>query len=403
MRTTFPGHFRPTKDGFETLWTSCIFAVDANVILNLYRYSQATRQELEKALTSVKGRLFIPHQAAREFLRNRLGVTAGQAEEYTKAIKTIRDLRDVLTNKKRHPFLPDSELLRFNELTEQICKLLDAHKVALLDRLVDDEILEFAEATFFERTGEALDDEAVQQLIHEGEGRYQSDVPPGYRDGKKDSSGDPNRKFGDLIVWKQLIQKSKSSERPLIFITDDKKDDWWLEQSGRTIGPRPELLEEFLNQAGQAFWMYSVDKFIAETARASNVAVNEEAIAEIIETREVAKSEAAAETEPAPPSAAKILRPVLSEEELLHELQVFLASHPSEDDSVGLRYFVVNYLGNQNYEVNHSYARLNALAETGHVEIFKREKNGVPITWIRLAPTPQVEKVSDQADEGPSL
>lgn len=87
MRSMFPGQFRPSNDQFKALWAECIFAVDANVILNLYRYSPETRRELERTLESVKERLFVPHQAAKEFLKNRLGVTVGQAEEYTKAIK----------------------------------------------------------------------------------------------------------------------------------------------------------------------------------------------------------------------------------------------------------------------------------------------------------------------------
>ena len=55
-------------------------------------------------------------------------------------------------------------------------------------------------------------------------------------------------------------------------------------------------------------------------------------------------------------------------------------------ESVGLKYFVVNYLGSQNYEINHSYAHINSLAESGLVEIFKKERNGVVSTHIRLPP-----------------
>lgn len=152
MRLSFPGHFRPTTEDFNALWGGCIFAVDANVLLNLYRYSQVTRQELEKALDSVKERLFIPHQAAREFLKNRLGVTAGQAEEYTRAIKTIRDLKEVLSNKKRHPFLSDAELPKFSDLADELCDQLETQKNTLLTRLVADEILDFVEKTFSGKT-----------------------------------------------------------------------------------------------------------------------------------------------------------------------------------------------------------------------------------------------------------
>jgi hypothetical protein len=37
-------------------------------------------------------------------------------------------------------------------------------------------------------------------------------------DGKKDDN-----KFGDLIIWKELIKKSKKDNQPFIFITNDSK------------------------------------------------------------------------------------------------------------------------------------------------------------------------------------
>jgi predicted nucleic acid-binding protein len=98
------------KDDFEVLWREAIVTVDANVLLNLYRYSSETRQELERSLRLVSDRIFIPHQAAKEFLNNRLRVTAEQANEYREAIKNLTGLYTTLSNQKRHPFLTGSEL-----------------------------------------------------------------------------------------------------------------------------------------------------------------------------------------------------------------------------------------------------------------------------------------------------
>lgn len=385
MRALFPGYFRPTDEDFAALWGNCTFAIDANVLLNLYRYSPGTRRELEKALDSVKDRLFIPHQAAKEFLKNRLSVTTGQAEEYTRAVKVIKDLTETLSNRKKHPFLPESEHQQFVERSAELCTHLETQRTALLDRLTVDEVLAFVEQTFDGKTGEALPAELMKSLAAEGDSRYQQEVPPGYKDGKKDASGDPYRKYGDLIVWKQIINRAKAASTPIIFITDDKKEDWWQEQSGRTIGPRPELVEEFIAQTAQKFWMYSVDKFVEETGRVSNVPVSAAAIAEIVEVREDAKAEAAALSSSTTFPRDRVIRPVLSEEELLVQLKEFLSSHPSEDGSVGLKYFVVSYLGSQNYEINHSYARLNALNEAGKVDIFQVETNGVRVTRVKLA------------------
>ena len=171
------------------------------------------------------------------------------------------------------------------------------------------------------------------------------------------------------MVWKQIIAKGKETSKPVIFISDDKKEDWWLEESGRTIGPRTELREEFIRETSTEFWMYRVDRFIEEAARISNTQVSQDVIEEILAVREARN---------------KIVHPILSEDEIFDEVVEFLSSHASDDGSVGLRYFVVNYLGTQNYEINHSYAHINSLAESGRVEIFKKERNGIVSMRIRL-------------------
>ncbi len=373
MKQAFPGHFRPTEDEFNSLWTRCLFAVDANVLLHLYRYSPHTRQALEQALTSVKDRLFLPHQAAREFLKNRLGVTAGQAGEYTKAITTLSDITRSLTNTKKHPFVFGRELQDLSELTPKLINQLEDQKAALLNRLNNDEVLEFVASLFDGSTGTEFSETELKDIATDGNHRFQHEIPPGYKDGKKDASGDPYRKYGDLIIWRQLIAKAKAWTVPIIFITDDRKEDWWLEQSGRTIGPRTELRDEFINESSTDFWMYTVDKFMEQVAAAANTPVSQEAIDEIIQISEESKSEQATAQEE---DTLKAMRPVQFEEEILGQLSEFLESHPSEDGAIGLRYFVVNYLGSQNYEINHSYARLNSLAKQGLVQIFQQERSG---------------------------
>lgn len=316
MRSMFPGQFRPTTEALRTLWDDCLFVVDANVLLNLYRYSSETRKELERALISVKERVFVPHQAAKEFLKNRLVVTAGQAQEYTKAINSINDLAAVISNKKKHPFLPDAELPRFIDQAKKLVEHLETQQTALLDRLTNDEILEFVQTMFDGNTGKPFDEVTLAGLVAEGDIRYQNEVPPGYKDGKKDASGDPYRRYGDLFVWKQLITEGKARDKSVVFVTDDKKEDWWLEQSGRTIGPRTELREEFIAEVQKDFWMYTVDKFIEEAARTSNTTVSEKAIAEIIEVRQEVKAERIADSDDGYPFKS------ITREEMLDRLAV---------------------------------------------------------------------------------
>jgi len=63
MRDRFPWYFVETKD-YNEAWVSGVLTIDANVMLDLYRYNRETREALLKALESFKGRLWISHQTS---------------------------------------------------------------------------------------------------------------------------------------------------------------------------------------------------------------------------------------------------------------------------------------------------------------------------------------------------
>jgi hypothetical protein len=369
MRSTFPAYFRPSVERYQSLWKDSLFVLDANVLLNLYRYSPETRKELESALNGVRDQLFITHQAAKEFLRNRLVVTAGQADEYNKAIKAIAELTATISNKKKHPFLDDGELPPFIKITQEVTKQLETQKERLLKRLTDDEILDYVENLFDSRTGSSFDDEQMAALVLDGEKRYEKEIPPGYKDSKKDPSNDPYRKFGDLIVWKQLIAQAKISQKSVIFVTDDQKEDWWLEQSGRTIGPRPELREEFLKESGQDFWMYTVDKFIEESARNRKTVVSEQVLAEIIEVR------AEANTNWGGRRGGRFRN--ITREELLSRIESSERwAYENGVPFLGLVSYVKNYLGNAGFDYDYSFELIKELQNDGVIEIYNHQGPG---------------------------
>lgn len=60
MRDLFSGPYQPTEDQFTELWQQCLFVLDANVLLNFYRYSPQTSEELLTILRRIKDRLWIP-------------------------------------------------------------------------------------------------------------------------------------------------------------------------------------------------------------------------------------------------------------------------------------------------------------------------------------------------------
>ena len=165
-----------------------------------------------------------------------------------------------------------------------IYKELEIKQEFYSKRLSNDDILKVIGEYFTEKVGNEFEKDTYTSLCKEAENRYANRIPPGYKDaGKNDGDDLDKRKYGDFILWKQVIEKSKTSKQNVIFVTDDKKEDWWLEQSGKTIGPRPELIKEFQEETQQLIYMYQSDRFFEYANSYYNDSVDERALDEIRE------------------------------------------------------------------------------------------------------------------------
>lgn len=287
MKDLFPGYYRPSEEEFRTLWENCTFVFDTNVLLDLYRYPEKAREEFLSVLTS-KGifhRFWLPHQAAMEFQRNRLKVawsSLNPLDELKKEIEVLKrktreigeiiengSSRGIFGNIKKDPFQTNSE--------KEISKLENA-----LDRLKNSRQKEIEKDSLREEIDKLItgkigsppkNQQELDQVYTEGEKRFSLKMPPGYLDQTKEPEEflwgtlSFKRKFGDLILWKQIIKHAKEQNLShLIFVTNDNKSDWWwMEeyQGKKTFGPRPELIEEIKREANlKLFYMYNVDRFL---------------------------------------------------------------------------------------------------------------------------------------------
>jgi hypothetical protein len=93
---------------------------------------------------------------------------------------------------------------------------------------------------------------------------------------------DDTDQYGDLVLWLQLLDHAKGEERPIILVTDDAKEDWWREVRGERLGPRPELVHEFMaaTGGGKWFYMYSTEQFLKYAKEYLDADVKPEAIKE---------------------------------------------------------------------------------------------------------------------------
>jgi hypothetical protein len=130
-------------------------------------------------------------------------------------------------------------------------------------------------------------------LYKEGEERYKVKRPPGYLDkdkglGKNERESHMynglvlSKKYGDLIVWKQILRYVKNENiKHVIFVTDDSDEDWWWivdSKGSKTIGPRPELVQEIAEYGANLFYMYSSERFLRFASQYLDIRVAPESI-----------------------------------------------------------------------------------------------------------------------------
>jgi len=158
---------------------------------------------------------------------------------------------------------------------------------------------------FREKIGESpANQKELDEIYLEGEQRYKIFRPPGFGDDKKNQDKDNNyihqnlvfkKAYGDLILWKQILKEVKSkSLTHIIFITGDNKPDWWRREHGKTIGPRPELVEEILEAGASLFHMYTPDNFLRYATDYLQLEIAEKSIQQV---KEVSVSNSLSEPE----------------------------------------------------------------------------------------------------------
>ena len=264
MRDKFAGWYPKSAGEAAALWDNAIFVPDANVLLHCLRHPFAVREELLRLFDVLKSSLWIPYQVGLEFHRNRLDVELGAQDVYDVLLKdqeaVLDKARERLRQLRAHPTINVAKELAAldmfsTDFRARMAAAQAAHPaeeiagaVARLTKLLDG------------RIGEKWKPEQFATLKKEGEDRYAKKIPPGYKDAKKDSG--EFDKFGDLIIWKEMTEKAKADKQPIIFISDDAKEDWWWIHRGRKLGPRPELVEEFKGESDQDFHIYEFSQFL---------------------------------------------------------------------------------------------------------------------------------------------
>ena len=72
------------------------------------------------------------------------------------------------------------------------------------------------------KVGENYNEEQLEKIYQEGKRRYEQKIPPGYCDENDKKNRSKQEIFGDLIIWKQILDKSKSESKNIIFVSKNR-------------------------------------------------------------------------------------------------------------------------------------------------------------------------------------
>ena len=155
---------------------------------------------------------------------------------------------------QRHAFIETSYVTRLLDDHEKSdASISKSQQKRYANPLHSDVILERITDIIGERVGSGLSEQSLTDLKAEGKDRYERKIPPGFKDAAKakatDASGEEGDPYGDLIIWKEIIKYAKLTKRPVIYVTRDTKEDWFLKVHGETISPLPALIEEIQREA----------------------------------------------------------------------------------------------------------------------------------------------------------
>jgi len=125
--------------------------------------------------------------------------------------------------------------------------------------------------------GDDFEDKKKEDIKKEAEQRVANKIPPGYQDDNKEGEG----AYGDYYLWRQVLEQAKKENKPIIFVTSERKDDWWERISGKTTGSRQELMKESMEFSGQRVLIYHTERFMKFAQARSEQPINEAAIEEI--------------------------------------------------------------------------------------------------------------------------
>lgn len=265
--------FAVRSRSLQELREDCVVVLDTNVLLTLYEAkTPATLEDCGRIYRdlSAAGRLIIPGQVAREFVIHR---SRKLGELY----------QQISSQKLSSPHALDHPVLSSFEETRRLSELQSdtSRAITRWNETVDSQLAVIEHWNWNDPVSTLYRECFVNSAIHDAESdrgvilqdlerRIALKIPPGYEDKGKEDRG-----LGDVVIWHTIIDAGKHRQCNMVFVSHDRKKDWWHKVNGHALYPRFELLEEYWRASdGKIFQVASLADLV-ETFGGSEAAIEE--------------------------------------------------------------------------------------------------------------------------------
>ena len=208
--------------------------LDTNILSYLYKLHDAARREFFAWSDAVAAanRLVVPAWAASEYLAR---VTSKSLDTYTPKSKEVDQVKRLLGGllDTASLFVDDVSLRRVGFVGDRAAFLAGFRAaVSGLSPFTGVFSQDFDPGTIHQQiethlSSVILDSDLASLCVRastDGPGRFEQRLPPGFRDEDK-----AENRFGDLIIWFEILAKSASSSAAfpkVLFVSRDEKSDW---------------------------------------------------------------------------------------------------------------------------------------------------------------------------------
>lgn len=273
-------------DGYfnDLSFENTVIIMDTNVWLDIYILTPESIKEIIDTFNTHIDYFWMPHQVKFEYDNHRNDNRKNAINRYrdlksnsnkvlNKSIQNIKSFFQIY-NENGSIELEDlwiqiEDKLRnvMSFIGEETDKCDKLYQNDILNILTSDRISEFADKLYTKNTVKVKTRIEMIKLYEEAELRYKYCLSPGFTDkNKSDNDKSRNnfriRKYGDFLIWKEILEFVNDTKKNILFIENERKSDWWDGTNSDTKIPY-NMIEEYneVNNNGK-FAIISFEEFL---------------------------------------------------------------------------------------------------------------------------------------------